>query len=142
MLVCDRMLEMVARAWSGDATCSKWPLDPACPEATGVQGVLEACLGREGPLKLAFEIGVRNGRSKNAVFCSSVIDISFCSVQLCFVHGHARVSHEHTYDFNIRCTLYKKWCEPAHAHAQSKVAQSKVMQRNSEQRQNGGPVIQ
>ena len=61
----SRMLEMAAPACPGEVECLKWQFEPA-----GVSLVLEACLGRAGPSKLAFELGVRNGRSKNAIFYS------------------------------------------------------------------------
>ena len=62
-----------------DSACSKGPFEPACPKTTEVPGVVEACRGHEGPLKLALENSVRNCRSKNAVFCASVIDSFFAA---------------------------------------------------------------
>jgi hypothetical protein len=74
------VLEMAARACLGAIKCRNgrssvvWRCRRlemaarACPhEAAREPRVLEAYLGCEGPSKLAFEIGVRNGRSKNAV---------------------------------------------------------------------------
>ena len=53
----------------------------------------QARLGAAGALEMAARAIQMAARAKNAVFCSSVVGISFCPVQLCFVHGYARVSH-------------------------------------------------
>ena len=84
---------MAAPACPGEVECLKWQFEPAW-----VSLVLEACLGRAGPSKLAFELGVRNDRVKNAIFSAAA-----CA-QFNFASMVFHCLFDATFDFTVEFT--------------------------------------